>query len=151
MSIELYLSITSIVIIVITIVTGLEIRKTSKEINEMDIELKDMCNMENTIVSFYKKNNLKPETSLEEIAKELKVTLGNDSQNIQSQAVLCEPDENGIRKVIFKEGLSGETKRFVFAHACAYLINGDTAPLTRPLEKISQKLSSWQIIQQQHF
>lgn len=38
MSIELYLSITSIVIIVITIVTGLEIRKTSKEINEMDIE-----------------------------------------------------------------------------------------------------------------
>ena len=53
MSIELYLSITSIVIIVITIVTGLEIRKTSKEINEMDIELKDMCNMENTIVSFY--------------------------------------------------------------------------------------------------
>ena len=139
MSIELYLSITSIVIIVITIVTGLEIRKTSKEINEMDIELKDMCNMENTIVSFYKKNNLKPETSLEEIAKELKVTLGNDSQNIQSQAVLCEPDENGIRKVIFKEGLSGETKRFVFAHACAYLINGDTAPLTRPLGKNKPK------------
>lgn len=129
MNIELYLSITSIVIIVITIVTGLEIRKTSKEINEMDIELKNMCNMENTIVSFYKKNNLKPETSLEEIAKVLKVTFGNDSQNIQSQAVLCEPDENGIRKVIFKEGLSGETKRFVFAHACAHLINGDTAPL----------------------
>lgn len=38
MSIELYLSITSIVIIVITIVTGLEIRKTSKEINEIDIK-----------------------------------------------------------------------------------------------------------------
>ena len=38
MSIELYLSITSIVIIVITIVTGLEIRKISKEINEIDIE-----------------------------------------------------------------------------------------------------------------
>ena len=80
MNIELYLSITSIVIIVITIVTGLEIRKTSKEINEMDIELKNMCNMENTIVSFYKKNNLKPETSLEEIAKVLKVTFGNDSR-----------------------------------------------------------------------
>ena len=71
--------------------------------------------------------------SLEEIAKVLKVTWGNGSQNIQSQAVLCEPDENGIRKVIFKEGLSGETKRFVFAHECAHLINGDTAPLTRPL------------------
>lgn len=38
MSIELYLSITSIVIIVITIVTGLEIRKISKEINEIDIK-----------------------------------------------------------------------------------------------------------------
>ena len=82
MNIELYLSITSIVIIVITIVTGLEIRKTSKEINEMDIELKN----------------------------------------------------------IFKEGLSGETKRFVFAHACAHLINGDTAPLTRPLEKNKPKV-----------
>lgn len=33
MSIELYLSITSIVIIVITIATWLEIRKASKEIN----------------------------------------------------------------------------------------------------------------------
>lgn len=140
MSIELYLSITSIVIIVITIVTGLEIRKTSKEINEVDIELKDMCNMENTIASFYKKNNLKPETSLEEIAKVLKVTWGNGSQDIQSQAVLCEPDKNGVRKVIFKEGLSGETKRFVFAHECAHLINGNTAPLTRPLERNKPKV-----------
>ena len=34
MSIELYLSIAGIVIIVVTIVTGLEIRKISKEINE---------------------------------------------------------------------------------------------------------------------
>ena len=54
MSIELYLAITSIVTLVITIVTGLEIRRTSKEINKMDIELRDMCNMENTIASFYK-------------------------------------------------------------------------------------------------
>lgn len=38
MSIELYLSIAGIVIIVVTIVTGLEIRKISKEINEIDIE-----------------------------------------------------------------------------------------------------------------
>ena len=40
MSIELYLSIAGIVIIVVTIVTGLEIRKISKEINEIDIEKK---------------------------------------------------------------------------------------------------------------
>lgn len=38
MSIELYLSIAGIVIIVVTIVTGLEIRKISKEINEIDIK-----------------------------------------------------------------------------------------------------------------
>lgn len=38
MSIELYLSIAGIVIIVVTIVTGLEIRKISKESNEIDIE-----------------------------------------------------------------------------------------------------------------
>lgn len=38
MSIELYLSIAGIVIIVVIIVTGLEIRKISKEINEIDIE-----------------------------------------------------------------------------------------------------------------
>lgn len=38
MSIELYLSIAGIVIIVVTIVTGLEIRKMSKEINDIDIE-----------------------------------------------------------------------------------------------------------------
>ena len=38
MSIELYLSIAGIVIIVVTIVTGLEIRKISKEIKEIDIE-----------------------------------------------------------------------------------------------------------------
>lgn len=38
MSIELYLSIAGIVIIVVTIVTGLEICKISKEINEIDIE-----------------------------------------------------------------------------------------------------------------
>lgn len=38
MSIELYLSIAGIVIIVVTIVTGLEIRKISREINEIDIE-----------------------------------------------------------------------------------------------------------------
>ena len=36
--IELYLSIAGIVIIVVTIVTGLEIRKISKEINEIDIK-----------------------------------------------------------------------------------------------------------------
>ena len=38
MSIELYLSIAGIVIIVVTIVTGLEIHKISKEINQIDIE-----------------------------------------------------------------------------------------------------------------
>ena len=46
MSIELYLSIAGIVIIVVTIVTGLEIRKISKEINEIDIEKnkRGLCN-----------------------------------------------------------------------------------------------------------
>ena len=140
MSVQLYLSVTCIAVIVITVFAFLEIHKTSKEINKMDIELSDMCKMEKTIASFYEKNKLKSETSLEEIAEILKVTWGDSSESMQSQAALSDPDENGIRKVIFKEGLSGETKRFVFAHECAHLINGDMDPLTRPLGKNKPKI-----------
>lgn len=140
MSVQLYLSIICIVIVAITVVAIFEIHKTSEEINKIDIELSDMCKMEKTIASFYEKNKLESETSLEEIAKILKVTWGDSSESMQNQAVLSDPDGNGIRKVIFKEGLSGETKRFVFAHECAHLINGDMDPLTRPLGKNKPKV-----------
>ena len=63
MSVQLYLSVTCIAVIVITVFAFLEIHKTSKEINKMDIELSDMCKMEKTIASFYEKNKLKSETS----------------------------------------------------------------------------------------
>lgn len=57
MSIELYLSIAGIVIIVVTIVTGLEIRKISKEINEIDIKKnkRGLCNSAEELLKNYRK------------------------------------------------------------------------------------------------
>lgn len=57
MSIELYLSIAGIVIIVVTIVTGLEIRKISKEIKEIDIEKnkRGLCNSAEKLLKNYRK------------------------------------------------------------------------------------------------
>lgn len=57
MSIELYLSIAGIVIIIVTIVTGLEIRKISKEINEIDIKKnkRGLCNSAEELLKNYRK------------------------------------------------------------------------------------------------
>ena len=52
-----HLSIAGIVIIVVTIVTGLEIRKISKEINEIDIEKnkRGLCNSAEELLKNYRK------------------------------------------------------------------------------------------------
>lgn len=133
MSVQLYLSLLGIVVAAALATALLEIHKESRRINKMDIEIEKMRQMESKLAAFYEKNGISPGTDLEAIAQILKVTWGKGSDNIKSQAVLSNPDKRGIREVTFKEGLSQKTKRFVFAHECAHLINGDSAPLTRPL------------------
>lgn len=106
-------------------------KENSKKIR-LDIELKNMQKIENDLAQFYAENNITTTLNIQEIATILKVHDGGETSEIDEQAKLSEPDENGNMYVTFKKGLNQHEKLFSFAHECAHIINKDPLPGTRP-------------------
>ncbi len=111
-----------------------KIKQEYKNSIKLDISVEQMLQSEKKISEFYSLHKLKPGTPIEEIAKILNVSEGDDSEGIQGQARIDKID-NGRLRVTFKEGLTEAQHNFNFAHECAHIINEDPVPATRPDEK----------------
>ena len=98
---------------------------------KLDISLAQMQESEKNIENFYKNCNLGMNVSIHEIARILNVEDKGDDHLLSSQAHISEPDEQGTKNVIFRSGWSREDKRFLLAHECAHIINGDSLPNDR--------------------
>lgn len=98
-----------------------------------DITTEQMIESEKRLQSFLNSHNLEQNASLAKIAKSLNVVSQNTREKLyNNQANISEPDENGVRTVVFDTSLNEEEIRFAFAHECSHLINGDSTPAMRP-------------------
>lgn len=97
-----------------------------------DITTEQMIESEKRLQSFLSAHNLEQNASLAKIAKSLNVVSQNTREKLNNnQANISEPDENGVRTVVFDTSLNEEEIRFAFAHECSHLINGDSTPAMR--------------------
>ncbi len=62
----------------------------------------------------------------------LHVKIGKDDPRIVGQAYISEPNPEGNMTVTFREGVPYEQRKFILAHECAHIINGDPLPNARP-------------------
>lgn len=98
-----------------------------------DITTEQMIESEKRLRSFLSSHNLEQNASLVKIAKSLNVVSQSAREKLNNnQANISEPDENGVRTVVFDTSLNEEEIRFAFAHECSHLINGDSTPAMRP-------------------
>lgn len=136
MSVQLYLIVFVIAIlgafIASAVITPSVLRREYERQLKLDVTPKQMKNTEGKIKKFYSESGLSTNASIYEIAQVLNIVEGGIDANLTERARLCEPDENGKMKVLFKKGLTKEERKFDFAHECAHRINGDPIPNTRP-------------------
>lgn len=136
MSIQLYLFIFGVIFVFVSIVSfkmnyGIKRTELYEKI-KMDVTRTQMLESEKRIEQFFVNNNLQKGASIIKIAEILNVEQGGVETGLQEQACLKKCAYNGKKIVTFKEGLSEQEKRFIFAHEIAHLLNGDTVPVTRP-------------------
>lgn len=136
MSIQLYLFIFGVIFVFVSIVSfkmnyGIKRTELYEKI-KMDVTRTQMLESEKRIEQFFVSNNLQKGASIIKIAEILNVEQGGVETGLQEQACLKKCAYNGKKIVTFKEGLSEQEKRFIFAHEIAHLLNGDTVPVTRP-------------------
>lgn len=147
MSVHVYL--TTFIILFIA-VSAISVRKTfsfiKKDFSEqikLDVTPERMAESENNISKFLEKNNIKADGSILEIARILNVEQGDTEKGLDTQAHLKEESETGKKVVTFKDGLSEEEKKFVFAHEIAHLLNGDSIPVTRPYGRNKSEIEQY--------
>lgn len=99
---------------------------------KMDIPIEQMQASEKRIEEFLAEYELKVGESISEIAKILKVKEGGSEEGILGQARISEPNADGEMIVTYKNDLAAEERKFLLAHECAHIINGDPVPNARP-------------------
>lgn len=136
MSIQVYLGIFIIIMLLVpivsTIITSRTIKREYEQRVKIDISLEKMRELEKNLEHFFEENNILEGQSIWEIAKILKISLDNCENRISGQAQLSEPDKNGNMIVTLRKGLTNEEINFALAHECAHLINNDPLPVARP-------------------
>lgn len=135
-SVQLYLCILFIVVIVTIIVSGFLsyyfYREEYKKRLDVDITKEQMLILEQRIDQFFQQYNMEPGESIYKIAEALNIVAGGTKEEINSRAKMNDPNEEGQMLVFFKRGLSGQEMLFDFAHECGHRINRDPTPVTRP-------------------
>lgn len=118
-------------IVAVFVVTP-ELRKDYIRKVKQDISVVEMQMLENNLATFLAENNLKPGTSIWEIAHVLKVIDVGVTDDINSRARIYEPGPNGNATVVHSRGVPDNERLFDFAHELGHRINGDPLPADRP-------------------
>ena len=136
MSAQIYITVCTLVILVVTLASYVITNKVTKEyLSEkvkVDVTFEQMINAEEIIKKFCKKHNMSDGVSIAKIAEFLGVEQGGTEPNLSVQGSLINSKNGDKKVVVFKPGLSETEKRFVFAHEIAHLLNGDSIPVSRP-------------------
>lgn len=122
----------SILALGISVYANLILRKEYKRKVTPDIDVAFMVNAEKMIQEFLSSSKIDDGYTLSKIASILKVKETGEVINLNVQAEVSAPDEEGFRYVSYRRGLSSEEKTFALAHECAHILLGHATPATRP-------------------
>jgi len=136
MSAELYILLVVFACFLTLVYSLVFVRKAIKEevscALKQDISVEQMRIAEERVACFYTEHGIQPGADISDIGMALKVCEGWTTKDISKQAHLNDANKEGIMFVTFKEGLSAKNRKFVFAHECGHIINGDMVPVDRP-------------------